>query len=272
MTEPLPYTHQARKRFGQNFLHDRNIIDRIVKSLGATDNTALIEIGPGLGALTEPLLSNNPGMAAIEIDRDLAAQLRMNFPQLRLIEGDALKINLNDIITTLNPNALANYKAKIIGNLPYNISTPLIFHLLEFKNKIASMGFMLQREVVDRMSAVPGNKAYGKLSVMVQYHCEVSPLFHISPHCFHPVPKVESTFVLLKPRPFLITALNQSHFETLVSHAFQQRRKTLRNAIKRLLPVEIPTSLLNKLSLRAEEITVAEYVEMSNDLCQRAAQ
>lgn len=270
MTDSTPYMHKARKRFGQNFLHDRNIIDRIVKSAGATENTALIEIGPGLGALTGPLFSLRPDMAAIEIDRDLAAQLREKFPQLQLIEGDALKINIGDTLKLINRNFPARSKATIVGNLPYNISTPLIFHLLESGNDIAAMYFMLQREVVDRMAAGPGNKEYGKLSVMVQYSCDVSPLFHISPHCFHPVPKVESTFVLLKPRPFQIQAVNRQHFEKLVSFAFQQRRKTLRNAIKLLLPAQIPVLIQQKLTLRAEEISVAEYVEMSNVLCRDA--
>lgn len=266
MVDPSPYTHQARKRFGQNFLHDKNIVDRIIKSIQSSNNLPIIEIGPGLGALTEPLLSIAGKMAAIEIDRDLAGQLREKFPQLTLFEGDALKININDICASLNLN---NSKAKIVGNLPYNISTPLIFHLLESSNSISAMYFMLQREVVTRMAASPGNREYGKLSIMVQYHCDVSPLFNISPQCFYPIPKVESTFVLLKPRPFQALALNHQHFEKLVSYAFQQRRKTLRNAIKILLPPDIPISVSQKLSCRAEEISVEEYVEMSNDLCKQ---
>ena len=267
MTDPILYTHKARKLFGQNFLHDRNIIDRIVKSIPTNNKNPLIEIGPGLGALTASLFEINPEMAAIEIDRDLATQLRERFPRLMLIEGDALKVNIDDIIKKMGATTPAIDKAIIIGNLPYNISTPLIFHLLESRNTIASMYFMLQKEVVDRMAAAPGNKDYGKLSVMVQYYCNVSPLFHISPQCFQPVPKVDSTFVLLKPRPFQITALDQSHFEKLVSHAFQQRRKTLRNAIRPLLPPEIPAAVLPRLTQRAEEISVAEFVEMSNHLC-----
>jgi 16S rRNA (adenine1518-N6/adenine1519-N6)-dimethyltransferase len=248
------------------------MIERIVKSVQPATGTALIEIGPGLGALTVPLLARYPDMTAIEIDRDLAAQLREKFPHLKLIEGDVLKININDIIKGSSGDSAAKHKINIVGNLPYNISTPLIFHLLESGNDIAAMYFMLQREVVDRMAASPGSGEYGKLSVMVQYHCEVSPLFHISPQCFQPAPKVESTFVLLKPRPFKIQASDHSHFEKLVSYAFQQRRKTLRNAIKTLLPPEIPVSVLQKLALRAEEISVAEYVEMSNDLCRVASQ
>jgi len=261
MTNSYQGTHQARKRFGQNFLHDKNIIDRIVKSISSSDQIPLIEIGPGLGALTGPLLATGTPMAAIEIDRDLAARLRENFPQLSLIEGDALKIDFPVIIKSFEKNT-----AKIVGNLPYNISTPLIFHLLESGSNIHSMYFMLQREVVERMAAWPGNKEYGKLSVMVQYHCDVSPLFNISPSCFHPVPKVESTFVLLRPRPFHIKAMNPQHFDKLVACAFQQRRKTLRNAIKSFLPLEVPASILQKLSQRAEEISVTDYVIMSNEL------
>jgi len=262
MTNPNQNTHQARKRFGQNFLHDKNIIDRIVKSIQPHEKIPIIEVGPGLGALTEPLLATGAPVTAIEIDRDLSLQLREKFPRLTLIEADVLEINISDMVKNLGATT-----AKIVGNLPYNISTPLIFHLLESKGSIDSMYFMLQREVVERMAAPHGSKEYGKLSIMVQYHCDVSPLFHISPQSFHPVPKVESTFVLLKPRPFHMTVLDFLHFEKLVSNAFQQRRKTLRNAIKTLLPSsEIPESILQKLSLRAEEISVTDYVIMSNEL------
>lgn len=266
MSEQFLHTHKARKRFGQNFLRDQNIIDRIVKSIAPNQDFPLIEIGPGLGALTESLLAIHTRFAAIEIDRDLAAQLRERFPQLLLIEADALKVNINDIIKQLGQNAAVG-KANIVGNLPYNISTPLIFGLLESRNHINAMYFMLQKEVVDRMAASPGNKEYGRLSVMVQYHCDVSPLFDISPQCFNPAPKVESTFVLLKPRPFPLLAASPLHLEKLVNHAFQQRRKTLRNAIRSLLPAEIPVLVQTKLSQRAEEISVADYVQMSNALC-----
>lgn len=266
MTRAYETTHQARKRFGQNFLHDQNIIHRIVKTIQSNATSTIIEIGPGLGALTAPLLASTPDLVAIEIDRDLSAQLRERFPQLHLIEGDALETNFAEIIKNIGSKT-----ANIVGNLPYNISTPLIFHLLASESSIESMYFMLQREVVERMAALPGNKIYGKLSVMTQYHCDVNPLFHISPQCFHPVPKVESTFVQLKPRPFHIAALNLDHFENLVSSAFQQRRKTLRNAIKSLLPQEIPLTVSDKLSRRAEEISVAEYVTMSNDLYKNTA-
>ncbi len=262
MTNPQQSAHKARKRFGQNFLHDKNIIDRIVKCVPSNEAIPLIEIGPGLGALTEPLLSIHQKMTAIEIDRDLAAQLRERFPELTLIEADALKFDYSTLIKKFGTSSV-----RIIGNLPYNISTPLIFHLLEMSEKIHSMHFMLQREVVERMAASHGGKEYGKLSIMTQYHCDVSPLFHISSQCFHPAPKVESTFVLLKPRPFKITALNFQHFEKMVSCAFQQRRKTLRNAINSFLPPEVPDLVFQKLSQRAEEISVADYVSMSNELC-----
>ena len=266
MSDNLLHTHKARKRFGQNFLRDHNIIDRIIKSIVSGGDYPLIEIGPGLGALTALLLKHHPTMAAVEIDRDLAAQLRDRFPQLLLIEGDVLDVRIPDIIAKLDRHRTG--QANIVGNLPYNISTPLIFKLLEDRQHIHAMYFMLQKEVVDRMAAAPGGKEYGRLSVMLQYYCEVSPLFDISPHCFHPAPKVESSFVLLTPRPFPVLATDTRHLEKLVSSAFQQRRKTLRNAIKSLLPTEVPVAVQEKLMQRAEDIGVADYVMMSNALCQ----
>jgi 16S rRNA (adenine1518-N6/adenine1519-N6)-dimethyltransferase len=253
--------HRARKRFGQNFLHDQFVIDRIITSIQPSDGVPVIEIGPGQGALTAPLLAATNMLAAIEIDRDLARQLRIQFPQLRLVEADVLQTRLPEIIKQHCHDAP---QVKVVGNLPYNISTPLIFHLLVHANRIQAMYFMLQREVVERMAAQPGSKTYGKLSVMVQYHCDVTPLFHIAAHAFQPAPKVESTLVLLKPRPFPAPLHNVAHFEKLVSAAFQQRRKTLRNALGKFLPTEIPEDVHAKLSLRAETLSVTDYVAMSN--------
>jgi 16S rRNA (adenine1518-N6/adenine1519-N6)-dimethyltransferase len=263
MSNDFSTTHRARKRFGQNFLHDQQVIDRIIASLQLADGLPVIEIGPGQGALTAPLLAATKKLTAIEIDRDLAHQLHANFPQLILIEADVLKTHLPDVIKQHCDDAP---QVKVVGNLPYNISTPLIFYLLEYAHRLHSMYFMLQREVVERMAAGPGNKTYGKLSVMVQYHCDVTPLFHIPSQAFHPVPKVESTLVLLKPRPFQTRLHNLAHFEKLVSAAFQQRRKTLRNAISVFLPTEIPEVVRAKLSLRAETLSVTDYVDMSNAL------
>lgn len=248
--------HQARKRFGQNFLTDASVIDRIVQSINPQPSDNLIEIGPGLGAITQHLLTACPSMTAVEIDRDLSAGLRQQFPNLNLLEGDALKTDFAQLIS-------GNGVTKVVGNLPYNISTPLIFHLLSYGRIIHEMYFMLQSEVVDRMASPPGSKTYGRLSVMVQHSCSVEPLFEIPAHAFHPQPKVTSAFVSLKPHHNADSAFNRVFFDRVVNMAFQQRRKTLRNALKSLLPSTLPTMLDQQLMKRAEELSVSEFVELS---------
>ncbi|MEH6544528.1 MAG: 16S rRNA (adenine(1518)-N(6)/adenine(1519)-N(6))-dimethyltransferase RsmA [Porticoccaceae bacterium] len=258
--------HRARKRFGQNFLCDRQIIERIVAAIAPKEHQQLVEIGPGQGALTSELLAANPQLTAIEIDRDLAAQLNTRFaqyPDFKLIEGDALKADYRELADVDKP-------LRLVGNLPYNLSTPLLFHLLGFGDLITDMHFMLQKEVVDRMAAAPGSKTYGRLSVMVQYRCAVQPLFQVPPTAFKPAPKVESMIVRLVPRakPALV-ADNIPLFENMVNTCFQLRRKTLRNCLKPLLQTEQLDALQLdtlkiSLSARPDTLSVNDFVSLSN--------
>lgn len=261
MTQSPPPTHQARKRFGQNFLTQSSAIDRIVSSINPQADDVIIEIGPGLGAITQSLLAACPSMIAIELDRDLAAHLRQKFPDLHLIEGDALKTDFFELIPIPSGRTI-----KVVGNLPYNISTPLIFHLLSFDRLISQMYFMLQSEVIERMAAPAGSKTYGRLSVMVQYACHVEPLFELSPHAFSPAPKVNSTFAAIIPKPTRIPIADPVFFEKLISLAFQQRRKTLRNALRSILPQAPADSFLSELNQRAEQLTIEDFVKLSNHL------
>ncbi|WP_237068581.1 16S rRNA (adenine(1518)-N(6)/adenine(1519)-N(6))-dimethyltransferase RsmA [Microbulbifer guangxiensis] len=256
------FQHKARKRFGQNFLVDENIIERIVRAIAPKEDDRLVEIGPGQGAITELLLKRCPSLTAVELDRDLIPLLQFKFrdyPDFSIIEQDALKFDFGSLA--------GNGQLRIVGNLPYNISTPLLFHLLGFRGKIRDMHFMLQKEVVDRLSAVPGNKSYGRLSVMVQYHCRVQGLFPVPPQSFRPAPKVDSAIVRLVPHATLPNpAENEELLERLVNVAFQQRRKTLRNAIKPLYPdLDIPALPVDA-SRRPETLSVKEFVELANYL------
>ncbi len=259
--------HRARKRFGQNFLEDDNIIRRIVKAIHpqATDN--LVEIGPGKGAITEQLLAACPTLNVVELDRDLIpillSQFIARYPDFKIHQTDALKF---DFATLLGEQGERG-PLRIVGNLPYNISTPLIFHLLSYQSDVKDMHFMLQKEVVDRMAAQPGQKAYGRLGVMVQYYCQVENLFDVPPECFNPRPKVDSAIVRLVPYKSLPhPAKNVKLLERLVNTAFQQRRKTLRNALKQLLPAEAIEGLNIDTSVRPENISLAEYVALSDKL------
>jgi 16S rRNA (adenine1518-N6/adenine1519-N6)-dimethyltransferase len=229
-------THAAvprrRKRFGQHFLHDRRILDRIVLALAAKPGDTLVEIGPGRGALTERLLAL-PGctLDAIEIDRDLAAQLRGRFtgsPDRALHEGDALEFDFSALASERRG------RLRIVGNLPYNISTPLLFHLLRHAPAIADLIVMLQREVVARISAAPGDRDYGRLSVMLAPHLEVERLFDVGPGAFQPPPRVWSAVVRLTVRPQPLFPVSR-HYAEVVAAAFAQRRKTLRNALSQIL-------------------------------------
>jgi 16S rRNA (adenine1518-N6/adenine1519-N6)-dimethyltransferase len=254
--------HRARKRFGQNFLHDQNTIARIVRAAAPRPGQTLVEIGPGQGAITAPLLEAVSQLTVIEIDRDLAAALRTRFagnPGFHLIEQDVLKVNFADLGNG-QPAGL-----RILGNLPYNISTPLLFHLLDYRELISDMLFMLQLEVVDRMAALPGNPEYGRLSVMMQYHCKVEKLFTVPPGAFTPQPKVESAIVKLTPwRPLPHPARNPDTLARVVRTAFSQRRKTLRNTLKTLLPPDQLDVLGLDLSLRPENVGLRDYVRISD--------
>lgn len=249
--------HNPRKRFGQNFLQSQFVIGRILKAINPQDKDNLIEIGPGLGALTQPLLSYLNRMTAVEIDRDLQKHV-LTLPgaleKLNLIAADALTVDYAQFGTNL----------RVIGNLPYNISTPLLIHLLRFSAHIQDMHFMLQKEVVARMAAKPGTKEYGRLSVMLQYHCDVDYLFDVPPEAFDPPPKVNSAMVRLVPyqvSPFEKIAVER--LERMVAKAFAMRRKTLTNNLKGILSVEQLTDLGIDGSKRPEQITVAEYVQLA---------
>lgn len=259
--------HRARKRFGQNFLEDDNIIRRIVKSISPNERDNLVEIGPGKGAITEQLLAACPTLNVIELDRDLIpillSQFVASYPNFKIHQTDALKFDFSTLLSA------DSGPLRIVGNLPYNISTPLIFHLLSYQANVKDMHFMLQKEVVDRMASKSGEKSYGRLSVMVQYFCKVENLFDVSPQCFNPQPKVNSAIVRLTPYqqvPF--PARDHKLLSRLVNTAFQQRRKTLRNSLKQLLPVEAIESLNIDTSVRPENISVEQYVALSDKLAE----
>ena len=257
-----PLKHRARKRFGQNFLQDAGIIDRIVRSIAPKADDNLVEIGPGQGAITAPLIQRCPKLQVIEIDQDLIPILLAQFaniPGFNIHQQDALKFDFNTLST--------EKPLRIVGNLPYNISTPLIFHLLSFQHKVQDMHFMLQKEVVERLAATPGNKHYGRLSVMTQYYCQVEHLFGVPPECFNPRPKVDSAIVRLTPMATLpVVAEDKALLDKVVNIAFQQRRKTLRNSLKQLLSKEHIEALPVDTSLRPETLSVKTYVEISNHI------
>ncbi len=249
--------HRARKRFGQNFLQSSHVINDILQALHPQPDDNLLEIGPGLGALTQPLLGQVNHLTAIEIDRDLHAYLAAQPAaqnKLTLLSADALTIDYSQFGDNL----------RIIGNLPYNISTPLILHLLKYCAFIEDMYFMLQKEVVQRMAASPGSKAYGRLTVMVQYHCEVDYLFTVPPEAFDPQPKVESAIVRLKPykqSPYESIATEQ--LQSLAAAAFSMRRKTLANNLKGIISAEQLNSLDISPTDRPEQIPIEDYIQIA---------
>ncbi|MGO2391087.1 MAG: 16S rRNA (adenine(1518)-N(6)/adenine(1519)-N(6))-dimethyltransferase RsmA [Halomonas sp.] len=253
--------HRARKRFGQNFLRDLGIISRIVRAVGPRSTDRLVEIGPGQGALTEPLLEAAGHLEVIELDRDLIPGLRVqffNYPDFVIHEGDALKFDF----AALKGDGPA---LRVVGNLPYNISTPLIVHLLAAGDAIADMHFMLQKEVVERLAAEPGGTDWGRLSVMAQYYCHVEQLFIVPPEAFVPQPKVDSAIVRLTPHEALPhTADDPALLFELVKLAFGQRRKTLRNNFKgRVSPATLEDLGIDPVR-RPQTLTVAEYVAIAN--------
>lgn len=253
--------HKARKRFGQNFLIDHGIIRDIVRAVHPHKEDLIVEIGPGKGAITQLLADSCDNLSVIELDRDLVPWLKVKFekhPNFQLYQADALQFDFAQLIKNNQP-------LRIVGNLPYNISTPLIFHLLSYSTQVQDMHFMLQKEVVKRMAAKAGDSAYGRLGIMVQYYCEVENLFEVPPTSFDPAPKVDSAIVRLVPYKDLPhKATNIKTLENLVNVAFQQRRKTLRNALKQLLAPDIIEQLPIDTSARAEEISLSEYVATSN--------
>ncbi len=250
--------HQARKRFGQNFLNDAGVIDRMIASIAPHDDDVFVEIGPGQGALTRPLLEAGVQLNAVEIDRDLAAMLRERLAgfgeQFRLLEGDALRQPLTAFAPPDQP-------LRIVGNLPYNLSTPMLFHLTEpGVCEITDLHLLLQKEVVERMAAGPGSRAYGRLSVMIQARCQVEPLFDVPPQAFTPAPQVTSRYVRLLPRPCPALAdVDDDCLHQVVAAAFAQRRKTLRNALNGILHAQAIEAVGIDPSTRAEQISLEGY-------------
>lgn len=255
------FQHSPRKRFGQHFLHDQQVIARIVQAIASTPNDNVVEIGPGLGALTTHILPLVKRMDVIELDRDVIPQLISqceNLGELIVHQSDALKFNFTEL-------APKNKKLRIVGNLPYNISTPLMFHLLAQAEVIQDMFFMLQKEVVDRMCAKPGDDDYGRLSVMIQYHCEAHALFPVKPGAFNPPPKVDSAIVQLVPHITMPCVANDVKlFSVIVRDAFNHRRKTLRNCLKNFISAEKLTELGIDPIRRPEELSVEDYVRIAN--------
>jgi len=257
--------HRPRKRFGQNFLHDQNVIRGIVAAIHPQAGERLVEIGPGLGALTEPLLAVLGEMDAVELDRDLVPRLQQQFAgALRTHNADALKFDFCSLL------AEGGEKLRVAGNLPYNISTPLIFHLLEQSHCIRDMHFMLQKEVVNRLAANPGGGDYGRLSVMVQYRCQVEKLFTVPPGAFNPPPKVDSAIVRLTPYaepPY--PADDEKLLGRVVTQAFGQRRKTLRNNMKGLLDAAAIEALGIDPGCRPETLSLEQFVALANAVAER---
>jgi len=261
--------HRARKRFSQNFLHDASVIERILRAIDPRPGQHVVEIGPGTGALTGQLLARVGHICAVEIDRDLAAALRTRFPAqaLDLINADALQIDWQKLAQRLG-GAL-----RIVGNLPYHVSTPLLFCLLPIASRVLDQHFMLQREVVERMAAPPGGKDYGRLSVMLQFRYRIQPLFHVASGSFTPTPKVDSSIVRMTPLgPQETPRVALAVFGEVVTAAFSQRRKTLRNALGRLLSEEQIKAAGVDPGARAETLDVAAFVRIAERLvAQRSA-
>ena len=251
--------HVARKRFGQNFLVSPGIVAKIVEASRPQSNDVVVEIGPGLGALTEPLLARLAHLHVVEIDRDLSARLRERFcaDRLTIHEGDALQFDFSGLGPAL----------RVVGNLPYNISTPLLFHLAACAERVRDMHFMLQREVVERMVAAPGGSEYGRLSVMLQYRFQMERLFLVPPGAFNPAPKVESAVVRMIPRPrAALAATDEALLGGIVKSAFAQRRKMLRNTLRERLTEADWTALGIAPTRRAEELAAGDYVRIANRL------
>lgn len=261
------HSHRARKRFGQNFLHDATVIQRIVNAINPQPGDRVVEIGPGLGALTQPLLDAAGRLDVIELDRDLVARIEHNFhgKNLKVHAGDALRFDFCSLAQT-------GEKLRVVGNLPYNISTPLLFHLMDQLACIKDIHCMLQKEVVDRLAAEPDSEDYGRLSIMIQYHCDVTKLFNVGPGAFQPAPKVDSAVARLRPhaqKP--VVADDEKNFSQIVAQAFSQRRKTLRNALKTWLSAEEINALDIDPGRRPETLSLSEFVKLSNYVSLKAS-
>ncbi|HSD39981.1 MAG TPA: 16S rRNA (adenine(1518)-N(6)/adenine(1519)-N(6))-dimethyltransferase RsmA [Rhodocyclaceae bacterium] len=249
--------HTARKRFGQNFLVDKDIISQIVDSIAPRPGEFLVEIGPGLGALTVPLLAACGKLHVVEIDRDLIARLHQTYSpeQVTVHEGDALEFDFSSLPAPL----------RVVGNLPYNISTPLLFHLADYADRVRDMTFMLQKEVVDRMVAAPGEEAYGRLSVMLQYRFAMASLFDVPGTAFNPPPKVTSAIVYMRPLPAeALSCKDPELLGKVVTAAFGQRRKTLRNTLRPWLELTDFGQLELDPNERGERLAVGDFVRIAD--------
>ncbi|MBK0013792.1 16S rRNA (adenine(1518)-N(6)/adenine(1519)-N(6))-dimethyltransferase RsmA [Stenotrophomonas sp. S41] len=254
------FTAPAKKQLGQHFLADRHYIDKIVMAVNPKDGDRLVEIGPGQGAITLPLLRVHPKLTVIEFDRDLIAPLTAAaepLGDLTIVQGDVLRVDFTALA--------AGEPIRLVGNLPYNISSPILFHALEHAAVVRDMHFMLQKEVVDRMAAGPGSKVYGRLSVMLQAYCQVTSLFVVPPGAFRPPPKVDSAVVRLVPRdPASVNINDHKRFADVVKAAFGQRRKTLRNALNNVVTAEQFAAAGVRPDARAEQLDVAEFIALAN--------
>ncbi|MFT4179509.1 MAG: 16S rRNA (adenine(1518)-N(6)/adenine(1519)-N(6))-dimethyltransferase RsmA [Thermomonas sp.] len=262
-SNPSGFFAEAKKHLGQNFLHEKGVIDKIVQAIDPKPGDAIVEIGPGQGALTFPLLRRHGEVTAIEFDRDLHAPLQAAAREhgtLRLIEGDVLGVDFSKLAA-----ALGVEKIRLAGNLPYNLSSPILFHALDHAAAIRDMHFMLQKEVVERMAAGPGSKVYGRLSVMLQAYCTVTPLFVVPPGAFRPAPKVDSAVVRLVPKPLeRIEVQDRAVFANVVRAAFGQRRKTLRNALNGVADGASIEAAGLRPDARAEQVEVAGFAKLAN--------
>ena len=248
--------HQARKRFGQHFLTDGSVIDAIVDAIDPQPGEALVEIGPGLGAMTDPLVARCEQLTVIELDRDLAQRLRQR-TALNVIEADVLNVDFGVLA------AQKGQRLRVVGNLPYNISTPILFHLLGAVQHVADQHFMLQKEVVERMAAAPGSKAYGRLSVMLQWRYDIEAIIDVPPEAFEPPPRVDSAVVRMLPLPMTgAPAVDPLLLEELVRVAFSQRRKLLRHTLGRWLDERRHVGTFD-VQRRAEEVPVHEYLALA---------
>ena len=256
--------HRARKRFGQHFLTDPGVIDAIIRAVHPTKDDVIVEIGPGQGAITDALARNAGHLHAIELDRDLVARLRRQYdnqPNVTVHEADALEFDFK----TLGDDI------RIVGNLPYNISTPLLFHLLKYRDHILDMHFMLQKEVVARMAAGPGSKTYGRLGIMLGCHLHVESLFDVEPEAFSPPPDVRSAVVRLDPLPpGTYDIVDEPGLSTLVATAFMQRRKTLRNALRKVAGHADFEAVGIDPGARPEQVSIADYIALCNHLWQKS--
>lgn len=254
-----------KKSLGQHFLHERGVIEKIVLAVNPQPGERLVEIGPGQGAITFPLLRRHGSLTVVEFDRDLITPLMESsegLGELTIVHKDVLKVDFGKLA--------GDGRIRLVGNLPYNISTPILFHVLEHADAIVDMHFMLQKEVVDRMASAPGSKVYGRLSVMLQALCRVQPLFDVPPGAFRPPPKVDSAVVRLIPKPpGQVGIADFALFEAVVRDAFGQRRKTLRNAVQQLCSGDDIVAAGLRPDARAEQLEVAQFIALANHLSAR---